>query len=97
MSISWTSCCFFVGVSFCAVLWYMSHIELAKLAQVGLTALIRAVQQGRVNCVHLLLDGGADKNATDNVRIFAVLLLDVCSKVLGIFLTSTASMIFTFA
>ncbi len=42
-------------------------------AQSGYTALIRATENGHVDCVRLLLDAGADKNAKDVVRdCFAV-------------------------
>ncbi len=37
-------------------------------AQNGSTALMMAVSDGRVDCAKLLLDAGADKNATDKVR-----------------------------
>jgi hypothetical protein len=36
--------------------------------QRGNTALIYAAQYGRVDCVRLLIDAGADKDAKDNVR-----------------------------
>ena len=39
-----------------------------QLGQGGWTALILAARWGRTDCVQLLLDAGADKNATDNVR-----------------------------
>jgi ankyrin repeat protein len=37
-------------------------------AQYGYTALIRAAWAGRANCVRLLLDAGADKEAKNEVR-----------------------------
>ena len=37
-------------------------------AQIGATALMNAVQKGHVDCARLLLDAGADKEATDQVR-----------------------------
>ena len=37
-------------------------------AQEGLTALMLAVLQGQVGCVHMLLEGGASKDTTDDVR-----------------------------
>ncbi len=33
------------------------------------TALTRAAERGRVECVRLLIDAGADKDATTNVRV----------------------------
>jgi ankyrin repeat protein len=36
--------------------------------QAGSTALIRSAASGRAECVQLLLDAGADKNAKANVR-----------------------------
>ncbi len=36
--------------------------------QRGCTALIRAIACGRTDCLSLLLTGGADKNAKDDVR-----------------------------
>ncbi len=38
-------------------------------SQVGRTALIWAAHNGQVNCVRLLMNGGADKNAQDKVRV----------------------------
>jgi hypothetical protein len=35
--------------------------------QIGRTALIRAALHGKADCVRLLLEGRADKNAKDNV------------------------------
>ena len=37
-------------------------------SQTGSTALIQAAERGRADCVRLLLDAGADKNAHDKVR-----------------------------
>jgi hypothetical protein len=37
-------------------------------AQLGFTALIFAARHGRADCARLLLDAGADKDATINVR-----------------------------
>jgi hypothetical protein len=37
-------------------------------AQLGVTALICSARHGRADCARLLLDAGADKNATINVR-----------------------------
>ena len=39
-------------------------------AQLGKTALICAASSGRAECARLLLDAGANKDATDEVRIF---------------------------
>ena len=41
-------------------------------AQDGATALMLAAGNGRVDCVRLLLDAGADTNATTNVRATSV-------------------------
>ena len=38
-------------------------------AQDGVTALISAAYAGRTDCVRLLLDVGADKNAQDKVSV----------------------------
>ncbi len=38
-------------------------------AQIGSTALIFAAHNGRADCVRLLLDAGADKDAKDKVRV----------------------------
>ena len=40
----------------------------AAAAQDGMTALIRAAGYGHADCMQLLLDAGADKNAQDKVR-----------------------------
>ncbi len=37
-------------------------------AQSGYTALIRAAENGHVDCARLMLDAGVDKNAKDKVR-----------------------------
>jgi hypothetical protein len=37
-------------------------------SKVGLTALMRATAEGHADCVRLLLDASADKEAKDNVR-----------------------------
>jgi hypothetical protein len=42
-----------------------------RLAQYGSTALMNAASGGHADCARLLLDAGADKNATDNVRASA--------------------------
>ncbi len=42
--------------------------HLTKHAQTGYTALIYAAIEGRAECVRLLLDAGADKEAADEVR-----------------------------
>jgi ankyrin repeat protein len=38
-------------------------------SQNGWTALIRAAERGRTDCVRLLIDAGADKDVRNNVRI----------------------------
>ncbi len=50
-------------------------------AQVGGTALIRAATQGHAECVRLLLDVGADKDAQDKVHFGS---LFGCLAVLGV-------------
>ena len=40
--------------------------------QRGCTALIRAAQFGHAECVELLVNGGADKEAKDEVRVFVL-------------------------
>ncbi len=37
--------------------------------QVGRTALIQAAEKGNIDCARLLVEGGADTEAKDNVRI----------------------------
>ena len=44
--------------------------------QDGWTALICAADQGRADCVRLLIDAGADKEAADNVRRLLLLCWD---------------------
>jgi hypothetical protein len=39
------------------------------LAQRGMSALIRAASEGHTDCVRMLLEGGADKNIKNNVRV----------------------------
>ena len=46
--------------------------HLGRRSQGGSTALICAAIKGRADCVRLLLDAGADKNAKDLVRASAV-------------------------
>jgi hypothetical protein len=41
----------------------------ASDSQDGRTALIYAAQYGRTDCVRLLIDAGADKEARNNVRV----------------------------
>ena len=55
-----------------------------RRAQHGKTALIEAANYGRADCARLLLDTGADTNATDNVRANAVCGWGVC--VVGVML-----------
>ena len=38
-------------------------------SQLGFTALIRAAECGHVDCVRLLIDAGADKEAKNEVRM----------------------------
>ncbi len=38
-------------------------------SQDGCTALLRAAESGHADCVRLLLDAGADKNAKNRVRV----------------------------
>ncbi len=47
-------------------------------AQCGMTALISAAENGRANCVRLLLDAGADKDHSDCVRANAVVVCGPC-------------------
>ncbi len=46
-----------------ALHWHISR------AQGGYTALIYAAREGHVDCARLLLDAGADKNATNKVTL----------------------------
>jgi ankyrin repeat protein len=46
----------------------MRHIFEHVHAQMGFTALMMAAEDGHIDCVRLLLDAGADKNAEENVR-----------------------------
>jgi hypothetical protein len=43
-------------------------VKMHAHAQHGETPLIWAAENGRANCVRLLLDAGADTHAKDNVR-----------------------------
>ena len=43
----------------------MAHAE----AQEGYTALIAAAHQGHTDCLRILMDGGAHKEADDKVRV----------------------------
>jgi hypothetical protein len=45
-------------------------------SQRGWTALMRAAENGRFECVRLLLEAGADKDARTNVRRWSLLFLD---------------------
>ncbi len=46
-----------------------AHTHTYTYAQDGCTALLNAACYGRVDCVRLLLDAGADKNVKDKVRV----------------------------
>ena len=46
--------------------WRRPHT--GKYTQNGFTALILAAASGHVDCVRLLIDAGADKDAMDDVR-----------------------------
>ena len=46
----------------------LSGLRELKLSQYGRTALLLASENGHAQCVRLLLDAGANKNATANVR-----------------------------
>jgi ankyrin repeat protein len=51
----------------------MEHTQtyfLCSLVQDGCTALIYAASQGNLDCVRLLLNAGADKDAKGNVRMY---------------------------
>ena len=43
-------------------------MHLSQAQRDGRTALIYGVVQGHTECARLLLEGGADKDATDHVR-----------------------------
>ncbi len=45
-------------------------------SQYGYTALIRAAKHGRAECVRLLLEAGADKDAMTNVRLICHAVLE---------------------
>ena len=47
-------------------------VAVKKFTQFGSTALFTAVVNGQADCLRLLIDSGADKDATDNVRRFIV-------------------------
>ena len=51
--------------------WRVARYDEHTRAQIESTALIRAAEEGHADCVRLLLDAGADKNAKDNVRASA--------------------------
>ncbi len=46
--------------------------------QNGYTALIRAAANGHVDCVRVLLEGGANMEARDHVRCTLMLCLRLC-------------------
>jgi hypothetical protein len=48
------------------------QLFLQLLTQSGRTALIQAAQNGHTDCVRLLVQAGADKDAKDNVRVSLV-------------------------
>jgi hypothetical protein len=52
----------------CNVAMYACECMWAMAGQRGATALIFAAVTGHADCVRLLLDAGADKNAKDKVR-----------------------------
>jgi hypothetical protein len=54
-----------------------------NFAQGGWTALIRAARFGHTDCVRLLLDAGADKEAKDHVRICVRLVRPLCELIAG--------------
>jgi ankyrin repeat protein len=41
-----------------------------RQSQDGRTALMSACEEGRIDCLRVLLQGGADTEATENVRVF---------------------------
>ena len=45
--------------------------------QIGRTALMSAGRKGHTDCVRLLIEGGADKDAKDAVRAFAAWLCEL--------------------
>ncbi len=49
----------------------MVAAHLGRRAQYGSTALIWAAMRGHADCARLLLDAGADKETTDDVRASA--------------------------
>ncbi len=75
----------------------MVAVHWAAHAQYGRTALIWAAAKGHADCVRLLLDAGADKEAKCKVRASAVARVGIASRCLVgflIFLHSYFSFVF---
>ena len=50
--------------------WYCNFVVVDESdSQTGRTALIEAAASGRADCVRLLIEAGADKEAKTNVRV----------------------------
>ena len=85
LSIVVSSVLLWVCLIFIAILCMLFFWDDCMTPQVGYTTLISAAERGRVDCVRLLLNAGANKNATDHVRFclhFLVLLcVDVASSI----------------
>ena len=59
--------------------WVLHGVGECNTWQLGWTALMHAASKGRADCVRLLIDAGADKEAKDNVRVSVVSAIFACT------------------
>ncbi len=58
------------------------HVGIHAHAQIGMTALMNSASGGHVDCMRVLLDAGADKEAKDNVRF--VFVCNICGWIVAV-------------
>ena len=58
---------------------------LACFTQKGRTAMIQASEEGHADCVHLLVDCGADKDAKDDVHVAIICSFSVMTACVRLF------------